>query len=134
MPLYNTSTTATALGVSEKWLDNLLSRNKIDGVQQARQGISRRLTVEAIMIIQTARALVEQAGMSVPTAVALAQTLVNVPGGIQRYSPYLTVHLQVETLRSTLIEQLAHAVEVTPTPTRGRPRGSPDSVSTPSTG
>lgn len=135
MPLYNTATVATALGASPKWLDNLLSHNKIDGVSGGRQGVRRRLSVDAVRTVALVRELIEHAGLSTAGAVRLAATLVagasaeaaplHVPEGMRqrvRVSPALWVELDVAALDQEVSRGLAHAVEITPHPVRGRPR------------
>jgi hypothetical protein len=123
MPLYNTASTATALEIPAKWLDNLLSHNKIAGVQQARQGIPRRVSIEAVMVVALTKTLTESVKLPTPSAINLANQLINSPTGTVRLSPTLTVTIDANSLRESTLNRLAHAVEVTPHPTRGRPKG-----------
>jgi hypothetical protein len=44
--VYTIATAALALNISTKWLDNILSHNKILGVRQNRQGVARRFSIE----------------------------------------------------------------------------------------
>ena len=76
MPLYNISTTSAALGIPSKWLDNLLSHNKIDGVEQAKQGVKRRLSLEAVAVIAVTYRLSEATNIPIGRAVALAERLI----------------------------------------------------------
>lgn len=131
MPLYNTATVATALGASPKWLDNLLSHNKIDGVVGGRQGVQRRLSADAVRTVALARELIEHAGFSASAAVRLASNILAgaspEPTGSAplrqrtRLSPALWLELDVETLERDVADGLAHAVEITPHRPRGRP-------------
>jgi hypothetical protein len=124
MPSYNTASTATALHVSHKWLDNLLSHNKIAGVSQERQGISRRVSIEAVMVIALTKTLTQTAGLSTQPAVKLAEQLIQSQSGTVHLSPTVSIVVDVQALRHQTLTNLAHAVEVTPHPTRGRPRQS----------
>ncbi len=48
---YTIATAALTLGTTAKWLDNVLSHNRVTGVAQERQGVSRRLTVEGLLVL-----------------------------------------------------------------------------------
>lgn len=127
MPLYNSATAAMALGVSSKWLDNLLSHNDMDGVAGGRQGVPRRLSGDAIRTIALARELGVAIGMSAPAAVRLAGELLSSAGSGatvvgHRFSDVVSVRCDLEALDREVSRGLAHAVEVTPHPARGRPR------------
>lgn len=130
MPLYNTATVATALGAPPKWLDNLLSHNKIDGVSGGRQGVQRRLSADAVRVVALAKELMEYAALSAPAAVAIAAMLVAKTDPDRhtasrqplRLSPSVWIELDVGALEREISTGLAHAVEVTPHPRRGRPR------------
>jgi len=124
MPLYNTASTASALQVSHKWLDNLLSHNKISGVQQARQGVPRRVSIDAVMVVAIAKTLTESAGIATPAAVELASQLVTSPTGTVTLPNTVTLSVDLDALRHAILDRLAHAVEVTPHRVRGRPVGS----------
>jgi len=126
MPLYNCSSTAAALGVSSKWLDNLLSHNNIDGVSRARQGVSRRLSSDAIVTIAIANQLNAAASVPIGTALQLATQLVETENNMVQLGAGLTLSVDVALLRSKVSAQLAQAVELTPTPPRGRPRSIPE--------
>src|SRR5689334_1044757 len=104
MPLYTTSSTAAALGVSQKWLDNLLSHNKIDGIQQSGQGVSRRLPIESVETISVAHTLIKETHVPAAHAVALAERLIaSQTGGIE-LSPALSVTVDLAGLRQSLLE------------------------------
>jgi hypothetical protein len=130
MPLYNTATVAAAIGASSKWLDNLLSHNKIDGVIGGRQGVQRRLSAHAVRIVTLTKELIEHAALSAPAAVGIATTIVGgtspdgrtVPTNRVRLSPSVWLELDVSALEREISAGLAHAIEVTPHPLRGRPR------------
>lgn len=130
MPLYNTATVAAAIGASPKWLDNLLSHNKIEGVIGGRQGVGRRLSADAVRIVALTKELIEHSALSTPAAVGIAATIVGgtspdgrtAPGNRVRLSPSVWLELDVSALEREISAGLAHAIEVTPRPPRGRPR------------
>src|ERR1700681_4830637 len=72
---YTIATAALALGTSVKWLDNVLSHNRVPGVTQERQGVSRRLTVEGLLVLALALLLIQDLGVPTPRAIALAEDL-----------------------------------------------------------
>ncbi len=122
MPLYNTATAAAALGVTPKWLDNLLSHNKIDGVSRARQGIARRLSLRGVESVAVVRDLSSALGIPVASAIAIARQLLHEPGRAHSVSSALKLSLDIPALRRQVAASLAHAVEVAHHPARGRPR------------
>jgi hypothetical protein len=121
MPLYNTTTVAAALGVPPKWLDNLLSHNNIDGLQSESQGVARRLSFNTIMILTLAREIIDAITIPAPAALKLAARILDGHGNQLVISPSLSITIQVELLRSDVLGRLARAVEIAPTPRRGRP-------------
>lgn len=118
---YTIATAALALGTSVKWLDNVLSHNRVPGVAQERQGISRRLTVEGLLVLALAALLIQELGLPTSKAIALAEDLAKKDG---RYSTHqgLNLSLDLTSFRLELLEQLENAVEIAPVPKRGRPR------------
>ncbi|MGI8508449.1 MAG: hypothetical protein ACR2MQ_03900 [Gemmatimonadaceae bacterium] len=121
MPLYNTATAAAALDVSPKWLDNLLSHNKIDGVLSKRQGISRRLSRSAVELVAIVRDLSSDLGLSTAAALLVAEHLLQAPDRSYAVSPSVTLSLDIIRLNREIEGRLAHAVEMAPHPSRGRP-------------
>ncbi len=129
MPLYNSASCAIALEVTPKWLDNVLSHHVISGVQQARQGIPRRLSSEAIEILAVARSLTESVGVSMADAIEIGRQLCAESGSVSEPTHRSTVALTElislsidrRRLREELDERLARAMEITPQPARGRP-------------
>ena len=118
---YTIATAALALGTSVKWLDNVLSHNRVPGVARERQGISRRLTVEGLLVLALAALLIQELGLPTSKAIALAEDLAKKDG---RYSTHqgLNLSLDLTSFRLELLEQLENAVEIAPVPKRGRPR------------
>jgi len=117
---YTIATAALALGTSVKWLDNVLSHNRVLGVTQKRQGISRRLTVEALLVLALVVLLIQELGLPTSKAITLAEDLLSNDG---RYSAQqgLNLGLDLSSFRVQLLEKLENAVEIAPGPKRGRP-------------
>ena len=124
MRAYTVAATAVALGVSSKWVDNVLSHHKVPGVHQARQGIARRVTPAALLILDIALGLVRSLGLPFPQALETAQRLVDARGGEVALSgaALIQIRADVATLTEDLDVRLERAVEMSPTPRRGRPR------------
>lgn len=119
---YTIATAALALGTSVKWLDNVLSHNRVSGVAQERQGISRRLTVEGLLVLALVVLLIQELGLPTLKAIGLAEDLAKNEG---RYMAQqgLNIALDLPSFRIRLLERLENAVEIAPVPKRGRPPG-----------
>jgi hypothetical protein len=117
---YTVATAALTLEMPAKWLDNTLSHIKIPGVLQEKQGVARRITIDGLLTLSIAALLIDQLGVSLSRAARMAETLASnnglytSPGGVD-------IRLDLEGLKSKLLERLEHAVEVAPIPKRGRP-------------
>src|SRR6267378_1131226 len=118
---YTIATAALALGTSVKWLDNVISHNRVPGVAQKRQGISRRLTVEGILLLALAALLIQELGLPTSKAITLAENLAENEGRYYAQQGLLNLGLDLTTFRLHLLERLENAVEIAPVPKRGRP-------------
>jgi len=118
--VYTIATAALTLGTSVKWLDNVLSHNRVSGIVQERQGVSRRLTVEGLVGLALAVLLVREIGLPIAKAIGVAENLAKNEG---RYvaSRGLMLTLDLSSFRVDLLERLENAVEIAPVPKRGRP-------------
>ena len=121
---YTIATAALTLGTSIKWLDNVLSHNRVAGVAQQRQGISRRLTVESLEGLAVTVLLIRELGLATAKAIAVAEDLAKNDG---RYiaSQGLILTLDLSSFRAELLARLESAVEIAPVPKRGRPPNKP---------
>ena len=117
---YTVATAALAIGLPVKWIDNVLSHNKVIGVRQNRQGVARRLSIEGLLVLALTALLIEELGVSTAKAISAAEGIVTGDG---RYTGArgVSIELDLTAFRSGLLEQLEHAVEVAPIPRRGRP-------------
>jgi hypothetical protein len=103
-----------------KWLDNTLSHISVPGVQQEKQGVARRITIDGLLILAVATVLIRELGIPLAGAIGIAGRLT--ANGGQYASPQgVSLQLNLKTLRAGLLERLENAVEMAPVPRRGRP-------------
>ena len=124
MRAYTVAATAVALGVSSKWVDNVLSHHQVPGVHQARQGIARRVTPAALLILDIALGLVRSLGLPLPQALDTARRLIDAKGSGITLSGAASIQIRADmaALTDDLNVRLERAVEMSPIPRRGRPR------------
>lgn len=116
---YTVVTSAVALDVDYKWLDNLLSHHAVSGVRQARQGVSRTLPYSSLRILAIALELISGFQSPLPQALAWAHRLDLSDN--PAVAGNLKIGVDLEKVDRWLEQRLAYAVEVAPTPKRGRP-------------
>lgn len=125
---YSVATTALALGIEPKWLDNLLSQNRVQGVSQSRQGIARTLTPGALYIVATVHRLTRGFQIPVAEALELAHELwrnpaSGLPGDRVAISlDGISLAIHREELRTVVDDAVVGALEIAPRTRRGRPR------------
>lgn len=117
---YTVATAALAIDMPIKWVDNVLSHNKLIGIRQDRQGVARRLSIEGLLVLALTALLLEELGLSTAKAIVAAEGMVN-GGGRYSAARGVSIELDLNAFRSGLLQQLEHAVEVAPIPRRGRP-------------
>jgi len=120
MRAYTVATTAVTLRMPEKWLDNILSQNQVEGVVRKRQGVARRLTPKAVLTLEVAIRLARALGATMPVALRLARQLIE--QGAIAAGEGLHLAIDIRQVEEDLTDRLAHAVEIAPSPQRGRPR------------
>jgi len=117
---YTVATAALALGVTAKWLDNILSHNKVPGIRQERQGIARHLSIEGLMILGLTALLNSELGLPTAEAIRVAGEIAKTNG--QYFAKQgLSVQIDLASFQASLLERLENAVEIAPVPRRGRP-------------
>lgn len=120
---YTVATAALALGVPAKWVDNVLSHNKVLGIRQEKQGRARHLSIEGLIILGLTTLLIGELGLSTTNALSVAEGIVNTNGRhIARQG--LSVQIDLASFQANLLERLESAVEIAPVPRRGRPPAS----------
>ena len=121
MRAFDVTAASSALGVSPKWLDNLLSHHHITGVVGGRQGVRRRIAPYAILRIAVTLELVRELGSPLRRALGIADELVehgrvSGPNGLE-------LRLDVMSIANELDARLAEATEAAAPRRRGRPQG-----------
>jgi len=117
---YTVATAALALRTSPKWIDNALSHHSVADLTQGRQGVPRRLSIEALLVLAIALLLTGELGTTLVPAIRIGEELAR-SRGVFKSAAGLTIQLDLDTLRMTLLARLEEAVEVAPLPRRGRP-------------
>lgn len=121
---YDAMVAALTLHVPFKWIDNLLSRHRISGVDQSSQGTTRRLSPGAVLRIEMIRILNHELGIPVPRAVGLAEELALAEeGSLPLGEGAGKLLIDSASIERRIASRLADAVESAPRRTRGRPRG-----------
>jgi len=103
-----------------KWLDNALSHYKVPGIQQRRQGVARRLTIDGLLTLAVAITLIHDLSIPLLAALEIADKLIR-NGGRHISAQGVDIQFDLETLKARLFERLENAVEIAPVPKRGRP-------------
>lgn len=124
MRAYTVAATAVTLGVSKKWVDNVLSHYRVSGVHQARQGILRRVTPDGLLTLEIALNLGRVLGIPIGRALEISNDVIASRGGEIQLggSPSIRLRADVDAIARALNARLEHALEMTPVPRRGRPR------------
>jgi hypothetical protein len=117
---YTVTTAALALGVTAKWVDNILSHHKVLGIRQERQGIARHLSVDGLTILGLTALLNSELGLSTAKAIRVAEEIVKT-NGRHLAREGLSVQIDLASFQASLLERLESAVEIAPVPRRGRP-------------
>jgi hypothetical protein len=117
---YTIATAALTLEVQAKWLDNTLSHIRVSGVQQERQGVARRISIDGMLILAITALLIDELDMPLAAAIRIAEELA-VNSGEHTTPEGVGIRLNLERFRSTLLGRLENAVEIAPLPRRGRP-------------
>ena len=129
MRSYSVANASLAIAAPAKWLDNLLSRYSVPGVDQGRQGVDRRISPDALERLRLVRTLNHDCGIPVSGALALVDRLMTSP--TDRVN--LGMGLELRLSRSILRQHLEHTVAEASTgwiaPRRGRPAGASENES-----
>ena len=117
---YTVTTAALALEVPAKWVDNILSHHTVPGVDQHRQGVSRKLSIDGLLVLALTTFLIQELGAPASKAIDMAEILLRNEGHYE--SPRgLSLILDLSAFQTNLLERLENAVEMAPVPRRGRP-------------
>jgi hypothetical protein len=117
---YTVATAALTLDVSLKWVDNILSHNKLFGIRQERQGIPRHLSIDALLALGLMAVLINELGLPTAKALGVAEALIKNNGQYFARED-LSVQIDLASFKARLLKRLESAVEIAPVPRRGRP-------------
>jgi len=117
---YHVEIATFAAEADQKWVDNLLSRFAVPGVESARQGLSRRISDLGVYHVALIRLLTSELDLSTARAVSLASQLLAVPGSI-RIADDIELVFQRAMFEERIDDRIAIAVESIAPARRGRP-------------
>ena len=128
MPIYDLAALAEALDADTRQLDNLLSRNEIEGVERRARGVTRRVSLDAAVTIRVALELASELRVPFAHALAIAARVGrsgaadSVDGsGEVSIGSFCSLRVDVSSLRRLTVDQLDAAVETVGKKPRGRP-------------
>ena len=121
MPVYDVSAVAHATEFELKQLDNLISRNSLDGIDKKRQGIARRLSPEIAMVIRLAKMLSDALNVPVGRLLPMAHAILHGANDEVQLADFVWVRVDREALRASTLTRLDNAVELVGRRPRGRP-------------
>ncbi|HEX8850921.1 MAG TPA: hypothetical protein VF761_15425 [Gemmatimonadaceae bacterium] len=123
MRAYDVAVGALALDVDRKWLDNLIAHHDIRGVERFARGVSRRLSMRALLTAAIVRDLQRELAVPAARAVEIAQRLLAGHHSDLALTPALSVRLDLAALEREIAHRLIHAMETAAPRRRGRPPG-----------
>jgi len=121
LPFYSVSAVAEAVGMSEKQLDNMLSRNALVGVERKARGVARRISADAAVTINLASGLSESLRVPIGAAIGIATQLQTTNEHVIGVGAFLTLRADMTALRIATLARLDMAVEMVGRRRRGRP-------------
>jgi len=124
MKILSTDTSAAALGIDRKTLDNMLAREGRSLIGAGSRGRSRRISVDALERIAVALILNRDLGVSIAKGLALAEQVVGSPSSQVIVGSLSTLTFDLPRLRKALERSIDEALESVAERTRGRPPGS----------
>ena len=121
MPTYHIEIVGVVADADQKWVDNVISRFPVHGVERATHGVSRRISTAAIRQIALARQLVTTLGVRVGAAVTLANDLLTSQHGSVSLSNGLELRIDRRAFDNEIDRAILDAVERVVPARRGRP-------------
>jgi hypothetical protein len=121
LPIYDLSAVAHAIEMTPKQLDNLLSRNDIDGVERKTRGVTRKISSEAAVAINIAWQLSEATNLPIGSAIELARLLTVDSDHSIALGDHLKLAVNLPGIRADTLARLDAAVETVGRRRRGRP-------------
>ncbi len=117
---YHVEIARFAADADQKWVDNLLSRFEVPGVDSSKQGLSRRISDVGIYHIALIRALTAELEVSTARAVSLAGQLLTDPAAVV-VAEDIELVFDRPSFERRIDARVADAVESIAPARRGRP-------------
>jgi hypothetical protein len=121
LPIYDLAAVAHAIDMSPKQLDNLLSRNELEGVERKSRGVTRRISSDAAITINIAWQLSETTRLPIASALELSRRLTVDSDHSIAVGDHLTLAVNLAAIRADTLARLDAAVETIGRRRRGRP-------------
>jgi hypothetical protein len=121
LPVYHVDIAAVAASADHKWVDNLLARFQLPGVERARRGVARRISVVGLRHIVLIRWLSRELGLPIGRAVHLARRALSSVDGVVEANHGVELRVDLALLAADIESVLAEAVESIVPARRGRP-------------
>ncbi|SRR5258708_27485647 len=124
MRSYDVRTAAFAVGVSTKWVDNVLSHHEIPGVERATHGVERRLPFSALVVLAVARDLSAELSIPLRRACEIASKLTASDGdaGSCPVGENMALTGDLSNLAADIERRLLEVADLAFRVPRGRPR------------
>ena len=123
---YHVDIARFAADADQKWVDNLLSHFTVPGVEGARQGVARRISIRGVYCLALVRQFTRDLGVPAEKAIVLANLLLTAESEQVRLSPALELRIDRRSFQQHIDARIAEAVESIVPARRGRPRNRPD--------
>ena len=107
--------------MTPKQLDNMLSRNELDGVERRTRGVTRKISSEAAVAINIAWQLSEATNLPIASALELARRLTVDSDHSVAVGDHLRLAVNFAGIRADTLARLDAAVETVGRRRRGRP-------------
>lgn len=122
---YHVDIAAVVAGAEIKWVDNLLSHFSVAGVESAKQGIARRLSIEAIRTVLLARSLSRELGLPLDRAIRVAEQLLEARGDAVPVGGWTELRFDRSAFLHEVDRRVEEATESVAPRRRGRPPARP---------
>jgi len=117
---FGSRTVALALGVSERWIDNLAATGSIPGLEGGRRGRERAISDEGVLALELIRILTVDVGLPLRTAHSVACHVIEFRQPI-RTANGVILDFDRRLIEERLRDRLRAAIESAPIIRRGRP-------------
>ena len=121
---YSVRLVALTLDCDAKWIDNLLSHHPLPGVERQQRGMERRLSYDAVVIIEATRMLTVDLGLPLSRALAIATRVLSSTDASRQIltTSGIAISLPLAAIEARVRGRLIDAVEGVAHIQRGRPR------------